>query len=148
VLRPRSAPPPPRACLSTVVSKFTTQCSLSRRDAWSPVTSPPCFPARQVCVWVCVARGGGARGRCLCIPVAESVLRHRPLLNGRFQLLNLLGKGGFSEVWRALDLERGGEVAVKVHRLAGSWNDAKKQNYIKHATREHAIHKVRGRCLG
>lgn len=70
-----------------------------------------------------------------------SFLNHRPLLNGRFQLLNLLGKGGFSEVWRALDLDRGIEVAVKVHRLNSAWHSTKKENYIKHATREHAIHK-------
>ncbi len=70
------------------------------------------------------------------------------MLNGKFQLLNLLGKGGFSEVWRAIDLDKGIEVAVKVHRLSSAWNDAKKQNYIKHATREHAIHKVCLMCAG
>ena len=81
----------------------------------------------------------------VCVSLAESVLSHRPLLNGKFQVLNLLGKGGFSEVWRAIDLDKGCEVAVKVHRLSSAWNDAKKQNYIKHATREHAIHKARCR---
>lgn len=32
----------------------------------------------------------------------------------RYVLLNLLGKGGFSEVWRAFDLLHAEDVAVKV----------------------------------
>lgn len=36
----------------------------------------------------------------------------------RYVLLNLLGKGGFSEVWRAFDLVHAEDVAVKV-RCAG-----------------------------
>lgn len=40
----------------------------------------------------------------------------RPSLSGcnRYVLLNLLGKGGFSEVWRAFDLVLAQDVAVKV----------------------------------
>lgn len=37
----------------------------------------------------------------------------------RYVLLNLLGKGGFSEVWRAFDLVLAEEVAVKVSMRTG-----------------------------
>lgn len=71
-----------------------------------------------------------------------SALAHRPTLKQRYLLLSMLGKGGFSEVWKALDLTTAHEVAVKVHQLNPSWGDSKKQNYIRHATREYAIHKT------
>ncbi len=71
-----------------------------------------------------------------------SALAHRPTLNERYLLLSMLGKGGFSEVWKALDLTTAKEVAVKVHQLNPSWGESKKQNYIRHATREYAIHKT------
>jgi tousled-like kinase len=71
-----------------------------------------------------------------------SALAHRPTLNERYLLLSMLGKGGFSEVWKALDLTSAKEVAVKVHQLNPAWGDSKKQNYIRHATREYAIHKT------
>ncbi|ELR18208.1 protein kinase domain containing protein [Acanthamoeba castellanii str. Neff] len=45
-----------------------------------------------------------------------------PILHNRYLLLNLLGKGGFSEVYKAFDLQ-------------------KKANYTKHAVREYNIHK-------
>lgn len=72
----------------------------------------------------------------------SSALGHRPTLNERYLLLSMLGKGGFSEVWKALDLTTAKEVAVKVHQLNPAWGDSKKQNYIRHATREYAIHKT------
>ncbi|CAM9367046.1 unnamed protein product, partial [Phaeothamnion confervicola] len=65
----------------------------------------------------------------------------RPVLHDRYLLLSLLGKGGFSEVWKAFDMEQLLEVAVKVHRLQGGWSDAQKSSYVRHATREYEIHK-------
>ncbi|KAG0503672.1 hypothetical protein HPP92_003744 [Vanilla planifolia] len=44
------------------------------------------------------------------------------VLNHRYALLNLLGKGGFSEVYK--------------------WSEEKKQSYIRHAVREYNIHKT------
>ena len=42
---------------------------------------------------------------------------------------------------QAYDLDTFSEVAVKVHKLNSSWSEAKKSNYVKHATREFNIHK-------
>ncbi len=56
-------------------------------------------------------------------------------------LLSLLGKGGFSEVWRAYDLVELREVAVKIHQLDPRWSDSKKENYTKHVSREYEIHR-------
>jgi len=64
------------------------------------------------------------------------------LLNERFLLLHLLGKGGFSEVFKAYDLKEFRYVACKIHQLNPLWPDAKKQGYIKHACREYNIHKM------
>ena len=64
---------------------------------------------------------------------------HRKL-HDRYVLMNLLGKGGFSEVWRAFDLRDMRHVAVKLHQLESSWSDAKRENYTKHVAREYEIH--------
>lgn len=53
----------------------------------------------------------------------------------------MLGRGGFSEVWKALDLAELREVAVKVHQLNPDWKDERKASYIKHVTREYTIHR-------
>lgn len=66
-----------------------------------------------------------------------------PYFRPSYLLLELLGKGGFSEVWKAFDLLEYKEVAAKIHQLNTQWPEVKKQNYIKHATREYTIHKVR-----
>ena len=65
---------------------------------------------------------------------------NRPVLNNRYLLRCLLGKGGFSEVWRAYDLVSLRDVAVKVHELNSNWSEHKKALYLKHATREYKIH--------
>ena len=64
-----------------------------------------------------------------------------PVLHGRYLLLALLGKGGFSEVYRAYDLEEHRELAIKFHKLDPSWSEELKASYIKHALRENLIHK-------
>jgi tousled-like kinase len=56
-------------------------------------------------------------------------------------LIDILGKGGFSEVWRGTDLFEAKEVAIKIHQLSSHWNDDKKRNYVKHAIREYDIQK-------
>ncbi|KAK9790331.1 hypothetical protein WJX73_000944 [Symbiochloris irregularis] len=64
------------------------------------------------------------------------------VMHNRFLLLQLIGKGGFSEVFQALDLETHIEVAVKVHQLNSAWSESKKASYVKHAIREYNIHRA------
>jgi tousled-like kinase len=71
----------------------------------------------------------------------SSRFRSRPKLHDRYVLRALLGKGGFSEVWKAYDLVELREVAVKIHQLDPRWSDAKKENYTKHVSREYEIHR-------
>eukprot|EP00347_Sterkiella_histriomuscorum_P019462 403341542 len=61
--------------------------------------------------------------------------------SGKYLILSLLGKGGYSEVYKAYDLEQCREVACKIHQFDDSWNEAVKDSYIKHALRENEIHK-------
>ena len=65
-----------------------------------------------------------------------------PLLGGRYQLLGLLGKGGFSEVYKAFDVEELRLVACKVHQLAPHWSEQVKSNYIAHILREAKVHRA------
>jgi tousled-like kinase len=85
----------------------------------------------------------GAHIRALKRVACEDASRFRcsPKLNDRYVLLELLGKGGFSEVWRAYDLTEIREVAVKIHQLDPRWSEAKKENYTKHVSREYEIHR-------
>ena len=70
-----------------------------------------------------------------------SRFQDHPKLHDRYILLSLLGKGGFSEVWKAYDLVDMREVAVKIHQLDPRWHDNKKENYTKHVSREYEIHR-------
>ncbi|KAB7503492.1 Serine/threonine-protein kinase tousled-like 2 [Armadillidium nasatum] len=72
---------------------------------------------------------------------AHDIFNNHPVLNDRYLLLMLLGKGGFSEVHKAFDLKEQRYVACKVHQLNKDWKDDKKANYIKHAIREYNIQK-------
>ena len=66
--------------------------------------------------------------------------RH-PLLGNRYVLMNMLGRGGFSEVYKAFDVVEMREVACKLHQLSPQWSEARKQTYVRHAQRECVIHK-------
>jgi len=63
------------------------------------------------------------------------------LLNDRYLCTKLIGKGGFSEVWKAYDLDMHRDVACKIHALNEKWSDQKKENFTRHATREAQIQK-------
>uniref|UniRef100_A0A7S4CXA6 Protein kinase domain-containing protein n=1 Tax=Eutreptiella gymnastica TaxID=73025 RepID=A0A7S4CXA6_9EUGL len=65
-----------------------------------------------------------------------------PILNERYLLERLLGRGGFSEVYKAYDLVESRIVACKIHQLNSAWSDERKHSYIKHARREYEIHKT------
>mmetsp|Transcript_9386 Transcript_9386/g.40721 ORF Transcript_9386/g.40721 Transcript_9386/m.40721 type:complete len:628 (-) Transcript_9386:1236-3119(-) len=71
-----------------------------------------------------------------------SPFNNMPVLHDRYQLTKLLGRGGFSEVYKAYDLQGLEWVALKVHQLHVYWSEEKKNNYIRHATREYEIHKA------
>ncbi len=71
----------------------------------------------------------------------SSRFKNRPKLHDRYVLDRLLGKGGFSEVWKGYDLKELREVAVKIHQLDPRWPDSKKENYTKHVSREYEIHR-------
>lgn len=64
-----------------------------------------------------------------------------PLLNKRYQLISLLGKGGFSEVYKAYDLKKMHFVACKIHQLNPHWSLSSRSNYIRHALRENQVHR-------
>ncbi|XP_058440875.1 serine/threonine-protein kinase tousled-like 2 isoform X3 [Marmota monax] len=71
----------------------------------------------------------------------NSQFKDHPTLNDRYLLLHLLGRGGFSEVYKAFDLTEQRYVAVRIHQLNKNWRGEKKENYHKHACREYRIHK-------
>ncbi|XP_061696490.1 serine/threonine-protein kinase tousled-like 1-B isoform X2 [Syngnathoides biaculeatus] len=71
----------------------------------------------------------------------SSAFKEHPTLNERYLLLHLLGRGGFSEVYKAFDLFEQRYAAVKIHQLNKNWREEKKENYHKHACREYRIHK-------
>lgn len=78
--------------------------------------------------------------RCQC-EERSRFYRDLPTLNGRYLLQQMLGRGGFSEVWKAFDLVEIREVAVKIHQLNPTWSEERKASYIKHVTREYTIHR-------
>uniref|UniRef100_A0A8C9UB22 non-specific serine/threonine protein kinase n=1 Tax=Scleropages formosus TaxID=113540 RepID=A0A8C9UB22_SCLFO len=63
----------------------------------------------------------------------SSQFKDHPTLNERYLLLHLLGRGGFSEVYKAFDLFEQRYAAVKIHQLNKNWREEKKENYHKYA---------------
>ncbi|KAG9335120.1 hypothetical protein JZ751_005683, partial [Albula glossodonta] len=62
----------------------------------------------------------------------SSQFKDHPTLNERYLLLHLLGRGGFSEVYKAFDLFEQRYAAVKIHQLNKNWREEKKENYHKY----------------
>lgn len=62
-----------------------------------------------------------------------------PVIKSRYLLLHMVGRGGFSEVWKAFDLEKLSYVAVKIHEVQSEWSESRKTSFIRHAERENRI---------
>ncbi|AUX31606.1 MULTISPECIES: sigma 54-interacting transcriptional regulator [Sorangium] len=62
-----------------------------------------------------------------------------PRLTERFRLLDVAGSGGSAEVWRAVDQERGGAVALKVERQ-GRGAPAEERAAARRALAREALH--------
>ncbi|KAG2381899.1 hypothetical protein C9374_005691 [Naegleria lovaniensis] len=60
----------------------------------------------------------------------------QPSNHHEYFLMKMLGKGGFSEVYKAYDLTDFKVVACKIHQLNPNWKEHRKENYIKHVLRE------------
>jgi len=45
------------------------------------------------------------------------------VLNNKYLILSLLGKGGYSEVYKCYDLENCREVACKIHHFDDNWSE-------------------------
>ena len=70
----------------------------------------------------------------------KKALERYKILNGQYLVLSLLGKGGYSEVYKGYDLENWREVALKIHRFDETWSRSMQASYIKHALRENQTH--------
>eukprot|EP00916_Digyalum_oweni_P012345 GHVL01020454.1.p1 GENE.GHVL01020454.1~~GHVL01020454.1.p1 ORF type:complete len:375 (-),score=47.50 GHVL01020454.1:377-1501(-) len=63
-----------------------------------------------------------------------------PLMHGgRYQLLNMIGKGGFSEVYKGFDVDSLQNVAIKIHQIKKDMGAQERINYVRHALRETEI---------
>lgn len=62
-------------------------------------------------------------------------------LNSRYVIMDIVGKGGFSEVYKAFDLVTLNDVACKVHQINPIWHNERKEQFTRHALREYEIQK-------
>ena len=71
-----------------------------------------------------------------------SIRPNYEVLDKRYLILSLLGKGGYSEVYKAYDLYEHKEVACKILHMDERWDVRRKKNYVKHVIREHEINEA------
>ena len=72
----------------------------------------------------------------------ENGLQAWPLLHNRYQVLRLLGKGGFSEVYKAFDVVSNKYVALKHHIMNSLWDNEFISSFITHSLRENNVFKI------
>ncbi|CAM6001119.1 unnamed protein product [Sphagnum balticum] len=73
--------------------------------------------------------------------LAELMRKERNTPNMRYLPLELIGCGGFGEVYRGFDIERCQDVAIKMNILDSKYSTEALENLYKHLKREINIHK-------
>ncbi|CAJ1356843.1 unnamed protein product [Effrenium voratum] len=71
----------------------------------------------------------------------RSRFRHYPILKDRFQLLNMIGKGGFSEIYKAFDLDQMCMCAIKINEIEAKMSETQRADLVRWALRECEIQK-------
>ena len=61
------------------------------------------------------------------------------ILEDKYQIIELIGKGGYSEVYKAYDLENHIYVCVKLNEIKQNWKNEIRDNYFRHTVRENKI---------
>eukprot|EP00930_Biecheleria_cincta_P028701 TRINITY_DN20018_c0_g1_i1.p1 TRINITY_DN20018_c0_g1~~TRINITY_DN20018_c0_g1_i1.p1 ORF type:complete len:548 (-),score=121.28 TRINITY_DN20018_c0_g1_i1:171-1814(-) len=67
----------------------------------------------------------------------KSPFRNYRMIENRFQLLNMLGMGGFCRVFKAFDLETMSFCALKIHHVEHTLNDVTRECLVRWAMREY-----------
>lgn len=68
----------------------------------------------------------------------KSPFRNYRIIENRFQLLNMLGMGGFCRVFKAFDLETMSLCALKIHHVEHTLNDVTRECLVRWAMREYS----------
>jgi len=72
----------------------------------------------------------------------RSRFRHyQQLQGGRYQLLNMIGRGGFSEIYKAFDLDQMCFCAIKINEIDAKMSEAQRVDLVRWALRECEIQK-------
>lgn len=72
----------------------------------------------------------------------RSRFRHyQQLQGGRYQLLNMIGRGGFSEIYKAFDLDQMCYCAIKINEIDAKMSEAQRVDLVRWALRECEIQK-------
>lgn len=64
-----------------------------------------------------------------------------PLLKNKYLPLELIGTGGFGEVYKGFDFERLGDVAIKISLPDSRLSPSALENFLKHLRREVSTHR-------
>lgn len=64
------------------------------------------------------------------------------LIDDKYKIIELIGKGGYSEVYKSFDLDNHKYVACKLNKIDKNWSKEIIDKYLEHTVRENQINKI------